>query len=128
MNTITKCVVLVILCLVVGKMNAQDTIQKSKNQFKIESLDELKKKIEEEEREYLKKEVEAINLRLENGEITQEKADALKKEVAKKRALNIENRIAIIDNKIELLKRNEIGYDNLDDDKGDYFGFSFGGD
>jgi hypothetical protein len=107
MNTITKHVVLLMLCLIVSNVNAQDTIQKTSSQYKIEALNDLKEKIKNEEREYLKQEVEAINQRLDKGEITASEAENLKKEIATKRALNIENRLAIIDNKIELLKRNE---------------------
>jgi hypothetical protein len=115
MTTITKHVVLLILCFSLAQANAQDSIQKTNNHYKIESLKELKETIQKEEREYLKTEVEAINQRLEKGEITQEKADTLKKEAAKKRALNIENRLAIIDNKIALLQRNDTGYDEKSD-------------
>jgi len=52
-------------------------------------------------------EVEKINKRLKNEFITEEEAKNLKEEAAKKHALNIENRVAIIDNKISLLERNE---------------------
>ena len=128
MNTITKLVVLGMLYLLVGNLNAQDNNQKTNNQYKIESLTDLKETIKKEERGYLKKEVEAINRRLDSGEITQEEAEKLKQDAAEKRARNIENRLAIIDNKIELLKRNAEGYDNDDTDKGDYIGFTIGGD
>ncbi len=126
MTTITKHLILLILCLSLSQVNAQDTIQKTNNHNKIESLKELKNTIQKEEREYLKAEVEAINQRLEKGEITQEKADTLKKEAAKKRVLNIENRLAIIDNKIALLQRNETGYDVKSDNN--TFTISIGSD
>lgn len=129
MNTITKRVVLGLLCLFVGNINAQDSIQKTNNQNKIESLNDIKEIIQKEEREYLKNDVEAINHRLDNGDITKEEAEKQKQEAAQKRALNIENRLAIIDNRIELLERNESGYDNNDDtDKRDYIGISIGGE
>ncbi|MFC4722340.1 hypothetical protein ACFO5O_08405 [Geojedonia litorea] len=128
MNTITKFVVLGMLCLHAGNLNAQDTDQKTNNSIKIESLQDLKETIKNEERELLKKEVEAINLRLDQGELTEAEAENLKKEAAQKRALNIENRLAILDNKIELLKRNAEGYDRDDSDKGDYIGISIGGE
>ena len=117
MNTITKLVVLASLCLVCSKSNAQDSIQKTNNSFKIETLQDLKKSIAEEEKELLKAEVEIINQRLDNGEITRDKAEELKKEAANKHALNIENRIAIIDNKIELLKRNDSDYQDGDENE-----------
>lgn len=127
MNTITKLVTLGLLCLLVGNLNAQDNYQKTNNQLKIESLEDIKEIIQKEEREFLKKEVEEINQRLDKGEITKEKAEALKQEAAQRRALNIENRIAIIDNRIALLKRNAEGYETTEAD-GAIFGISFGGD
>nr|WP_321229838.1 hypothetical protein [uncultured Psychroserpens sp.] len=130
MNTITKTVVLLFLCLIVSNVSAQETQQDStktsiswkENGFEIEKLIELKKTIETEEREFLKAEVENINNRLEAGDITESEAQKLKKEAAKKRALNIENRITIIDNKIALLERNDAGYS----DETNQFGISIG--
>ena len=122
MNTITKYVVLVTLCLIISNVHAQETQQDStkttipyrENGLEIDRLVELKKKIENQERTLLKTEVELINERLEKGEISSKEADTLKKEAAKKRALNIENRIAIIDNKIALLERNDSGYNDVE--------------
>src|SRR5690606_16286805 len=71
MNTITKLVVLISLCLITGTSHAQDTLQKTKSQLKIESLQKYKQIITEEEKVSLKTEVETINQRLENKEITQ---------------------------------------------------------
>ena len=73
----------------------------------IESLETSKEQVIKEEKEALKKEVVVINEQLDNEEITSERADELKAEAAEKHALNIENKIAIIDNKIALLERNE---------------------
>jgi hypothetical protein len=128
MNTITKPLVLLILCLIVSNVNAQETQQDStgnnmpfrENGLEIDRLIELKKTIENEEREFLKAEVENINRRLDVGGITKDDAEMLKKEAAKKRALNIENRMAILDNKIALLERNNDGYS----DETVQFGFS----
>jgi len=107
MNTITKYIVLISLCLIATKTTAQDSIPNTEQNYKLEELKREKERIKKEEREYLKTEVEAINQRLDKKDITQSEADKLKKEAAKKRALNIENRIAIIDNKIDLINRNE---------------------
>lgn len=107
MNTIAKHLIVLILCVVVGKIQAQDTIQKADNNYKIERLKSLKEAVENEEREALKIEVENINKKLAANEISKEEAEKLKKEAAQNRALNIENRLAIIDNKIALLKRNQ---------------------
>lgn len=110
MQTITKYIVLIILSLSMQVIYAQDTINNVNNKHKIEELKTERESIKNEEKEFLKAEVEAINFRLENGDITNVESEKLKKDVAKKRALNIENRIAIIDNKISLLERNEEGY------------------
>lgn len=126
MNTITKLVVLVSACLIVNTAKAQDTIQKPNNSSKIETLEQLKEAILSEEKDLLKVEVEAINQKLERGEITKEKAEELKQEAAQKHALNIENRLAILDNQIELLKRNPPldSYTNIDNG----YSISIGGD
>ena len=128
MQTITKYLALAVLCVSVQLINAQDTIKNVNNKDKIEALIEIKERIKSEERNFLKAEVEAINVRLEKGELSNEEAGTLKKEVAKKRALNIENRTAIINNKIALLKRNEEGYKTNEDEDLSKIGFSLGGD
>ncbi len=104
MTTITKYLTLIMLSLSIQIMNAQVT---TVNEDKIKLLEQKKSSIENEEKEFLKAEVEAVNQRLDKGEITQEEAEVLKKNYAEKRALNIANKKAIIDNKIELLQRNE---------------------
>ncbi|MGB7841752.1 MAG: hypothetical protein WBL21_03100 [Salinimicrobium sp.] len=98
---------------------------------KIERLEQQKEKIIAEEKEALKKEVEAINSRLEKKEIDWEEAEKLKSETAKKHALNIKNRVGIIENQIALLKREEHevewewdadeDYDRGDDDDEDHW-------
>lgn len=119
MNTISKFVVLVSLCLIATSATAQETQSDSTKtsgvSYKIKELKELKERVKEEEREFLKTEVEYINERLQKGLITETEAEQLKKEAAKKHALNIENRIAIIDNKMALLERNEVYYDDVED-------------
>jgi len=76
---------------------------------KIKILEIQKEQIILQEKEALKNEVKTINKQLENKEINEDEAKVLKEDIAKKRALNIENRIAIIDNKIALLERNDDG-------------------
>ncbi|GAA4240457.1 MULTISPECIES: hypothetical protein [Winogradskyella] len=128
MKTITRLVVYLVLSLtfatVQGQETKKDSIQKSANELKIKTLTSLKSKIESEEREFLKIEITSINKRLDDGKITAAEAEDLKKEAAKKRALNIENRLAIIDNKIALLERN----DKVEDASGDGFTFRIGAD
>ncbi|MDE3743688.1 hypothetical protein [Maribacter polysaccharolyticus] len=75
-------------------------------QRKIEMLKAKKELIGEQEKEALKIEVEEINKRYGKNQISYEEAKLLKESAAKKRALNIENRIAIVDNEILLLERN----------------------
>ncbi|GGZ72952.1 hypothetical protein [Algibacter mikhailovii] len=116
MQKITLLLVLCALCLSGQLINAQDTIP-NVNTLKIESLKKSKIEVEEEEKSLLKKDVEAINEQVANGTITESEAEALKQEAAQKRALNIENRVAIIDNKIELLERNEEGYNEGEEKK-----------
>lgn len=73
----------------------------------VSELQLQKDKIIEQEKAALKFEVEEINKRVSDDLITSEEADDLKKRAAEKRALNIADRTAIIDNKIALLERNE---------------------
>ena len=130
MNTITRLVVYLVIALsfttVQGQETKIDSTQKSTNELKVEALKRLKTNIEKEEREFLKAEIKAINDRLDNGKITAAEAEDFKKEVAKKRASNIENRLAIVDNKIALLERNDTGY-NAEDGDGDGFVLRIGG-
>ena len=84
--------------------NAQETDHDTQNS--IEQLTNLKEKIIQEEKEALKVAVENINTKVESSAITETEAETLKQAAAEKHALNIENRLAIIDNQVELLKRN----------------------
>ncbi|WP_179335703.1 hypothetical protein [Winogradskyella costae] len=124
MNNITRLVLCLVIALAFTTVQAQETkvdsTKTSANHLKIESLKNLKINIENEERDFLKSEIAAINQRLDDGEITAAEAENLKKEAAKNRALNIENRLAIIDNKIELLKRNDDTYSAED---GEEYGY-----
>ncbi len=103
MRTITLYFLLLSIALLSQNMNAQE----EQFQKKIEILQNLKDDVVEQEKEALKFEIEKINKRLRNEDITDEEAKNQKENAAKKRALNIENSIAIIDNKIALLERNE---------------------
>ena len=118
MQTITKFIVLLIIATMSMPLLAQESEQELENSSKIELLEKQRERIKEEERELLKAEVEAINQRLERGEISQNEADRLKKKAAEKRAKNIENRLAIVDNKIALLKRNSDERVSNDEDPG----------
>lgn len=99
-----------IICLVIVLFNLglqEVQAQEERTAEKIEQLELQKEQIRQEEKQALKNEVENINSRLESGKITRDEADRLKEEAAEKRALNIRNRISIIDNKISILSRNE---------------------
>lgn len=128
MNTITRLVVYAIISLTFATTHAQekaaDSLEKTAVDYKIEALEKQKIKIEDEEKDFLRQEIEAINKRLDARQITAAEAEELKKEAAKKRAANIENRLAIIENKIELLKRNDSEYSAEDEDS---FIISIGG-
>lgn len=76
-------------------------------QKKIEALKIEKQRITEQEKKALKLEVKEINERLDRGDLSEAEAKLLKEEAAKRRALNIENKVAILDNQIALLERNE---------------------
>jgi len=103
MRTLAKYVIGIILVCTAQFVSAQE----NPNLGKIKALETTKETVKTQEKEFLKESVDAINDRLDAGEISIEEAEELKRTEAKKHALNIENRIAIIDNKIALLERNE---------------------
>ncbi len=103
MRTITYYFLLVLISFLSQNLEAQE----EQNQKKIEILQSSKDEVVKHEKEALKLEIEKINEQLKNEFIIAEEAKNLKEDAAKKHALNIENRLAIIDNKISLLERNE---------------------
>lgn len=102
MRTITAFALLFVTMFVVNSLRAQEDYEK-----KIEVLKGLRENVTQEEKEALKLEVAEINKRLDDGAISASEAKTLKEAAAQKRALNIENRLTIIDNQISLLERNE---------------------
>ncbi len=102
MRKITIYVTFIFLTIGTHVMTAQSGYKE-----RIETLNAKKDQIRQQEKEALKEEVAAISERLDQEQISLEKANRLKESAAKMRALNIENRIAIIDNTIALLERNE---------------------
>ena len=96
-------------------VTAQETEQPQKVKETIALLNAEKEIIENEEKEALRVEIEAIMKRYEDGEITQDESIKLKQEAAERRALNIENRKTIIANKIALIERNGIANDTIKD-------------
>ena len=102
MRTVTRQILIAMILLTGMASFAQEGYQE-----KVAKLEKQKEQITLQEKEALKEEVKTITTRLERGEITEEQAKELKEEAARKRALNIEDRLAIIDNQIALLKRNK---------------------
>ncbi len=102
MRTIVFFLTAFMVLAVISQVSAQESYRK-----KIETLKTLKEKVTEQEKEALRKEVEDINERLADEMISAQEAKTLKESAAKRRALNIEDRIAIIDNRIALLERNK---------------------
>jgi len=78
-----------LFCLLASKMIGQESFEKRAKEIatRIE-------KITKEEKAALKEEIEAVNLQLQAGTITKEKADEKKKVLAEARAINIEARVA----------------------------------
>ncbi len=113
MKTIITIATLVAMTLIAQFSNAQEA---NKNDA-VQELTAQKERVINTEKEALKKDVESINERLINNEITRDEAQKLKEDAAKGHALNIENRIAIIDNKIALLERNGWKNVNTEDPK-----------
>ena len=103
MRVITIYLVVLFVSLAVYNVAAQDAVAYER---KVELLKKSKDQINEQEKEALKIEVEEINKRYEKNQVSFDEAKVLKESAAKKRALNIENRIAIIENEILLLERN----------------------
>lgn len=100
---------------------------------RLEAFEAEKQNIVEAEKFELKKIIEKIDKRLEKGEITQEKATALKEEAAKNTALNIDGKTAIVESQIALTNRDviynyqpnptgylEVGFGNTTNDKGSF--------
>lgn len=122
MRTITLYLATLFLVLLSHQVVGQERYEQ-----KVEALKYRKEKITEQEKEALKYEVEEINRRLNEGAISSEEAKTLKEAAAKKRALNIENRINIVNNQISLLERNEgkmLVDIEMDSINGDRVGFS----
>ena len=94
------------ILLIISVFCVQISFAQEEIKSKIDLLLKEKEQIRIYEKDALKAEIEAITKRLNKNEITAEEAQNLKTEAAKNRALNIENRVAILDNKIALLQRN----------------------
>ncbi|NMH28196.1 coiled-coil domain-containing protein [Flavobacterium silvaticum] len=105
----------------------------SRREFYLKELEEEKKRVEDQEKFELKKVLEKINDRVAKNEITADEARKLKEDAAKNSALNIDQKLAIIETQKKLLERDnywafeysqgeslEIGLGNVYDDKGSW--------
>jgi hypothetical protein len=113
MKLITLCTAIAVWALALTQCYAQD--EKATN--RIEILEASKRLVIDQEKYALKIEVEDINRKLESGEITEAEANQMKQAAAEDRALNIENKLAIVDNKIELVKRNGVSTEAYNEDQ-----------
>lgn len=107
MKLITLCTALAVWAIALTECYAQDETTLDR----IEFLEKTKEGIINEEKDVLKIQIESINRKLEDGDISEAEADQLKQRAAEQIALNIENKLAIVDNKIELIRRNGIDND-----------------
>ncbi|WP_224483886.1 hypothetical protein [Robertkochia aurantiaca] len=104
------CIALVMLIFNVFFSSAQtvkDSTLTDQQRYQLEQLRIERDNIVAEEKDRLKAEVSRIDARLEKGEISDAEAKRLKEEAAMRSARNIENKTAIIENKIALLERGE---------------------
>jgi hypothetical protein len=102
-----------LLCLYASKMLAQDPSQKGeleKQTFEkqAQNIASNIENITKEEKSELKKEVEAVNNQLEKGLISKEEANNEKQKLAETRAKNIEVRVAVEQQKLEVLVQDKV--------------------
>jgi len=96
-----------LLCLLVTKMTAQE---KTPQTFEVRAK-EIAKNIEtitKQQKDSLKIEVEAVNVKFENKEITADQAEAQKQQYAEKRAKNIETKVAVEEQKLDQLVKDKV--------------------
>ncbi|WP_269240474.1 hypothetical protein [Flavobacterium limnophilum] len=93
----------VFILLFMSKIYAQKSFESQ-----VKSISSEIENITKEEKSALKIEVEAVNVELENGIITKEDAEAKKQKLAETRAKNIENRVAIEQQKLENLVQQKV--------------------
>lgn len=110
MKTITFYVAIIIFNLgmhsMLGQTEGKTTSESDSITNKSEYLEKQKEQIIQEEKERLKDALSGINYQLEKKFITSEEARELREKAARKHALNIENRIAILENNLALQERN----------------------
>ena len=93
----------ILVFLFVSKVLGQETFESRAKQI----ADKIEK-ITKEEKAALKEEVEAVNVQLSEGKITQEQADKRKKELAEARAVIIEEKITLAQNELNDLVQQKV--------------------
>lgn len=93
-----------LLCLATTTLHAQ---QQSFEQ-RAAAIAQNIERITDEERDSLKIEVDAVNQKLENGQLTEAQAEAQREQYAEKRARNIENRVAGEQEKLTQLVQDKV--------------------
>lgn len=110
MKTITIYFSVLLMSLMLQIAHAQnDSISLTEKDSVNTDMEYFKKqrdKIIAQEKEALKQTLEGINYRLEKEMISPEQAREMKEQAAEKHALNIQNRIEILENELELANRN----------------------
>ncbi len=106
MKTIIISLAIGLSLFLVENLNAQ-TIENQDKNNPLEYFNTKKEEIIQQEKQKLKDAVESINSRLERGNISESEAGDLKNAAAEKHAKNIENRIVILKNEMELRERND---------------------
>lgn len=95
--------VVVSLCFFVSKITAQETFEERANAIAVKI-----EWIAKEEKQALKDQVDDINKQLEMGRLTQEQADKMKIEVATVQAKKIEDRVAMEQEKLNVLVQEKV--------------------
>jgi hypothetical protein len=91
------------LFLLVSKVMGQETFES-----KAAAIARKIEKITKEEKKALKEEVEAVNVQLSEGKISQEQADKRKKELAEARAIIIEEKVTLVQNELNDLVQQKV--------------------
>lgn len=110
MNRITVYLILS-LCLFLAKVQAQDSFD-----MRVRAIANKIEIATKEEKTALKKEVEEVNVQLENRNISKEEADQKKKFLAEVRAKNIENRVAVYQKELNELVQLKVNGNISDND------------
>ena len=93
----------ILIFLFVSKVIGQETFES-----KAKKIANKIEKITKEEKATLKEEVEAVNVQLSEGKITQEQADKRKKELAEARAVIIEEKVTLAQNELNDLVQQKV--------------------